>query len=232
MFRLNIYVESSIPPTLTSICYVRLVLYCLRKAGQWPRQGFQDLEADAAGFSLISKSAAFYSGQMPLSWVVPLRLNVFGCLSACQGVFFFSFSISHTIFFCFQDLGFLSFPSQRPSPPVTRCPCFGWSHHSSMCLPVCLLVKVSFFFPFLAPFFPLFSGFWCLHFQMWGGNLHLNLCCLLLRVPLPFLFTTLFVALLGSISIKLNFLEAHAETFGWSLSHLVPVWWELLEAVR
>lgn len=60
---------------------------------------------DHAGFSLISKSAAFYSGQMPLSWVVPPRINVFACLSACQGVFLFSFSISHT-FFLFSEFLF------------------------------------------------------------------------------------------------------------------------------
>ena len=45
------------------------------------------------GFSLISKSAALPSrDQMPLFWVVPPLFNVFACVSACQGIFLFSFS--------------------------------------------------------------------------------------------------------------------------------------------
>ena len=49
------------------------------EAGQWPRQGFQDLEADAAGFSLISKSAAllWWPGALVLGGPVPLCLSMF-----------------------------------------------------------------------------------------------------------------------------------------------------------
>ena len=92
--------EISIPPTPTSICYVRLVLYCLRRlANAWPRQGFQDLEADAAGFSLISKSAA----PPPLSRVA--RCPCLGwshyasmCLSVCIFIFPFPFVTPLTFF--------------------------------------------------------------------------------------------------------------------------------------
>ena len=88
--------EISIPPTLTSICYVRLVLYCLRRLANGHARVFRIWRRTLLGFlSFPSRQPPIphplSRGQMPLSWVVPLRLNVFVCL-----YIYLSFSICHT----------------------------------------------------------------------------------------------------------------------------------------
>ena len=131
--------ESSIPPALTSICYVRLVLYCLRRLAS----------GHARVFRIWRRTT----------------------------------------------LGFLSFPSQQHFTPA-RCPCLGWSHHASMCLPVCPLVRVSFLFSFsISHTFFLFSEFGFSLISKSAGLLSRDQMPLSWVVPLRFICLNVFACL-------------------------------------
>ena len=134
--------ESSIPPTLTSICYVRLVVYCLRRLASGHARVFRIWRWTTLGFLSFPSQQHFTRARCPcLGWSHHASM----CLPVCPLVrvsFSFHF-LFLTPFFCFQNFCFLSFPSQRPSSPVTRCACLGWSRYASfasICLPVCPLV--------------------------------------------------------------------------------------------
>ena len=102
--------------------------------------------------SILLRPDALVLGGPTTHQCVCLFVRFSGCLSL------FLFYFSH-LFFCFLNLSFLSFPSQRPSSSVTRGPCLGGpTIPQCVCLFVCLSGYLYLFLLYFSHLF-LFSRF-------------------------------------------------------------------------
>ena len=111
-------INSSVPPTLRSICCVRLVLYCLRRLARvfsiWTLLGFLSFPSRQPSCLSCWPDALVLGGPVPLRPNVFVCFNVFSCL-------WLHLSISHAFTCCSPGKHI------KLIALFSSCETFGWS---------------------------------------------------------------------------------------------------------